>query len=217
MQHGFPPQVLLWTSLCSCLHLPISEYSGSPAAKYPAVTTGQYLLQVFKFPSRLVPQSWCMNVYAKIGKTACPSSVLCFMKKMTPDLCEDATSATRLVSVMLFLSADLSPEGLAWASGQRTGTRDNQDGSLSQNHHRCHGDLIIMILTTGWDSVCVPLGGWGGQVSVYVQQNVLQKRKIGPKRKQMSWGSLTAQRPRVLRKKKRSYTEALKLWCQKHI
>lgn len=35
------------------------------------------------------------------------------MKKMTPDLCEDATSATRLVSVMLFLSADLSPEGLA--------------------------------------------------------------------------------------------------------
>lgn len=26
VQHRFPPRVLLWTSLCSCLHLPISEW-----------------------------------------------------------------------------------------------------------------------------------------------------------------------------------------------
>lgn len=26
VQHRFPPRVLLWTSLCSCLHLPISDW-----------------------------------------------------------------------------------------------------------------------------------------------------------------------------------------------
>lgn len=66
--------------------------------------------------------------------------------------------------------------GLKWASGQRAGTWDNQDGFLSQNHHRCHGDLIlkedviILILSTGWDSICLPLRKKCGQVSVSMQQ-----------------------------------------------
>lgn len=49
------------------------------------------------------------------------------------------------------------------ASGQTAGTRDNQDGALSKNHHRCSGelilkeDVIIMILSTGQESNWHPL------------------------------------------------------------
>lgn len=73
VQHRFPPRVLLWTRLCSSLHLPIGTHS----AEYPAVTTtrGQHP-QVLKSPSFLGSQSWCMNVCAKIGRVVCLSALL---------------------------------------------------------------------------------------------------------------------------------------------
>lgn len=46
---------------------------------------------------------------------------------------------------------------MSWGAGDITETWDNQDCSLSQNHHRCHGDFIILILSTGWVSICLPL------------------------------------------------------------
>lgn len=141
MQHRFPPRVLLWTNLCSCLHLPISELNIQPL---------QQVSTCLKSPSRSVPSRGArMSVPNEETQSV---HQLCFMEKMTPNLCEDATSATRLVSLMSFPFAALSP-GLLWASVQRTGTWDNQDGSLYQNHHCCHGDSIATILTAGWDSV----------------------------------------------------------------
>lgn len=72
--HRFPPLVLWWTSLCSCLHLPISEwlFRLSTQIKYPTWTTAN-LLKVFKSLSQLVPS--CRQS-RKIGKTVCPSTLL---------------------------------------------------------------------------------------------------------------------------------------------
>lgn len=122
--------------------------------------------------------------------------------------------------------------GLKRASGQRTGTWDDQDGSLSQNHHRCHGDLIlkdcviIMILSAPRDST-PPLGEKCGQVSVQQEEvfsTGIHRYKNRKSKKQMctSWchsqleGQVLypdSEQVLVMRKK----SEALKqrLWCGK--
>lgn len=87
-----------------------------------------------------------MNVYPKTGKTVCPSALL-HEKYDTQSLGGSNLGRTprlsHIVSSVVSLCSSWSwGAGLKRASGQRPGTWDNQDGSLSQNHHRRHGDLI---------------------------------------------------------------------------
>lgn len=127
VQHRFPPRLLLWTSLRSCLHLPISEcvlelshswisrLYNRPLREWREIPT-----QSFYVPFPLGSQMWCMNVYAKIGKTLCPSTLL-HEKDNTQSLRGSNLSHTPCCSHIVscwFLFAALGPEGLVWSEHQ---------------------------------------------------------------------------------------------------
>lgn len=97
---------MLWTSLCSRLHLPISEralqLSYALVSRHDHRATPAHSIYT---PFPLGSQSWCMNVCNNFSKSSVYQ--LC---SMMPDPCEDATSAARLVSVISLL---LLPTGVA--------------------------------------------------------------------------------------------------------